>query len=1264
MPRIDETKVDLADVVPEAKTDSAESEHSVPSLDHIVVPEVVYDSLLRLLDVVIKISEIKDPHSSREKIASSAAKESLVSDFKRYRELKIEVRGKREEDFEDQLLTDFVSRNVFDTFAAEMKHVIGHEKVISLILQYVVDRECANPPQFATPDERFVLARCLPHLLLMIDGDWRSSCFDASSKAYMGARPRGGVKPFQMFCKRYAVIPLIGDQSVRTLSILERSPNFDNMSADLKLKWGDRLKYKFKKGFELQQSWPQIRADFESFGTRFQLMLNRLHRVPFLKELGERNVELSVEVFFTTLEGISLLCQWTGFLQSVMAWKYTHPCELEDLILRFGDEFRHAAGREYEQVVKHNFTPDELSMFADIVSMVKGLNSLMAGAETTIAPILRFHVHHSVQQLVQGDLLAMLHRADKTKNGSMPVMLQIRSVAADWLGGIEARENYKTHKRSKGTHYATHPARMVGPTHTQLSLLRVLVRSLYDDKAHGRAAKGMFGRCPVDKHDVALLRRWYHESFFYSNLMNLGTTLKQCSNLSFLWLREFWLERTRCIQFSIEESMPWLLTEHVTTQVASTAMPETFLHTLDIYNDAANCSLHELGRQHLYDEVEAEASVVLDHLMYMQADEIYKHCKDSAASMCLDHTFKFRMEEIKGRAYLTVGAQRLDFIMRQKHVQLLGRTVDLSYLLAQVVASRLSVDIETSLRKFESSDATGVVELQSMLQVLRETHTLLSKHLDLSSFDDLLREADQNFAPTIKQGRIGAHLAYSLLQDVLANSAYNSFTQRFVRSSVEVRTDVEYTAPKKHWADSVYGATCAKAFKSINELQKGYFGRAHIEAILELCSNELSALLEACKEYLEQKLEILGEMTTLLAQPGGLENFTFEIKLPTSTIEVYRFFNDRLSPLLGIEDIKLEVFQLFREVGNCLYFLKDLSAAVDVRDQFRFIAVAPLLGIVPDTLPSKAPKACLVESPFVTTLNALQQVAERSKDEFQFSVHKLTIQALGAASKRAALLALPPMVHPGEPYVNVSLFQSAIRVVDSAVSKLGLRDVWSRVLPPAKERRSKDRDKKESKPSASASASALKFPTDGPESLFQADRLRPSRFLHIWSSLLFLFNCRNPESSSSSDDEEDGSDPETGRKTISQNQRFESTTDLEVFGHGFGFAGSVLLHVLGQRAAYELTDYSSAILRLRKYEESLPLNVQEALFANVEEEEMEEVNEFIDSLQAQKDLHENVFALLDAQASKLSSAALHTRNPDQAASVGRGVYSPPAVWDD
>lgn len=57
-------------------------------------------------------------------------------------------------------------------------------------------------------------------------------------------------------------------------------------------------------------------------------------------------------------------------------------------------------------------------------------------------------------------------------------------------------------------------------------------------------------------------------AFTFSSLLlciRSAEALQQCCDLSQLWFREFFLELTmgRRIQFPIEMSMPWILTDHI-----------------------------------------------------------------------------------------------------------------------------------------------------------------------------------------------------------------------------------------------------------------------------------------------------------------------------------------------------------------------------------------------------------------------------------------------------------------------------------------------------------------------------------------------------------------------------------------------------------------------------------------------------------------------------------------------------------------------------
>ena len=1175
------------------------------------VPEVVYDALLRLLDVVVRLSELKgDP-----------VKQSIAADCARYKDLKIELeepdyepeatassnkqkdRGggrRREDDFEDQLLRGFLDRNIFTTFRTEVKKVRDHDRLLAGVLRHAIER--LNGEVFVTPEDKFGLIRSVPHLLLMIDGSTRFDNFP-----YVG-----GLKPIQKVFKRFPLVPLFADQTLVLAKVLERSKNFpsaeqgvkSSADAEVRRKWGadmrrlrhevPGLKQKFKDAYKIELPWPAMRQTYELFLSRLSLMMNRLQRAPFLKELNEANVDTAREVFELAREGLCHLSSWSTLLQMFLAWKYTNPCSESRLTELRGQAYMDEPGRQYEQCIRYNLSLEEQSIFVDVVSMIKGLEGQMRAAESTIAPIIRFHLHHCIQQLAQGDLQPILHRVDKRKRDAISLLLQIRSVAADWVDGLEPREDYKLYKRNKGQVHAQHPARVVSASATQLQLLRVLVRSLYDDASpYTTASTGMFGRADLERHDVKKLKEFYEDSFYYPHLLNFAPTLKATSELSFLWFREFWLGKLSCIQFEIEKSLPWILTGHViANRVTAPAMLQSMLYTLDVYNDAAHAALHVLQQQHLYDEIEAEASVVLEQALFTLSEDLYNHYKDQAASICLEKTYKFKLEEMKNRAYLTTEKRRFETILSQRHVQLLGRSVNMRFLLGQLVTTKLSLDVDMAIKKFEASDVCCLAELHAMLQVVQQTHNELSSPgmagggplLELDSFLDIFNEVNGTYSPAVLKGRISAQFFYALTQDLFGNFAYNSFTQRFVRSP---KTIIEFDLPpvKKTFVDAVFGPMCHKALKNACELQKGFFGRAHLESYLALPGSgpqDVPVLVNECLRFLEFRIQALSYAIEALSQPDGLESFSLDKTASHTSVLAFAFFEARLGGLLqSFDDLKLEVFQMFREVGNCVAFLRDLGECLDVRDQFHFVAVAPFLGLAPD---SPAADGGVGGTPLVATLQAYRVLLEKSKDEHQIIVNRATVGTMADLAKGTAEMA-------GHTFAHRGLFHAVLQGIDDILYKFDLRSRW-----------------------------ALCNPKHGHPALLLAPsgnaKLRPARFVHVWSSLCFLFNMQNQEP-----------DPEAAPQ---EREWFAEYTDLEMFGHGMSFAGCLFTHLLDQRAVYELTDYSYEVLRLRNLEEALPKDRQQRAFSGVSPQDMDTVNEFIDGVQAQRDLHASLFALYAA----------------------------------
>src|SRR5690348_14842540 len=102
------------------------------------------------------------------------------------------------------------------------------------------------------------------------------------------------------------------------------------------------------------------------------------------------------------------------------------------------------------------------------------------------------------------------------------------------------------------------------------------------------------------------------------------------TDLGDLWYREFYLELTKRLQFPIDMSLPWILTDNILESKEASTMEYVF-YPLDLYNDAANRALSSLHQQFLYDEIEAEVNLCFDQLIFKLSEQIYAYFKTQAA---------------------------------------------------------------------------------------------------------------------------------------------------------------------------------------------------------------------------------------------------------------------------------------------------------------------------------------------------------------------------------------------------------------------------------------------------------------------------------------------------------------------------------------------------------------------------------------------------------------------------------------------------------
>ncbi|XP_019384017.1 PREDICTED: cytoplasmic FMR1-interacting protein 1 [Crocodylus porosus] len=477
---------------------------------------------------------------------------------------------------------------------------------------------------------------------------------------------------------------------------------------------------------------------------------------------------------------------------------------------------------------------------------------------------------------------------------------------------------------------------------TNLYMVRTMLESLIADKSGSKKTL----RSSLEGPTILDIEKFHRESFFYTHLINFSETLQQCCDLSQLWFREFFLELTmgRRIQFPIEMSMPWILTDHI-LETKEASMMEYVLYSLDLYNDSAHYALTKFKKQFLYDEIEAEVNLCFDQFVYKLADQIFAYYKIIAGGLLLDKRLRSECKN-QGASIHLPSSNRYETLLKQRHVQLLGRSIDLNRLITQRISAAMYKSLELAIGRFESEDLTSIVELDGLIEINKMTHKLLSRYMTLDSFDAMFREANHNVSAPY--GRITLHVFWELNYDFLPNYCYNGSTNRFVRTvlpfSQEFQRDKQPNAQPQYLCGS---KALNLAYSSIYSNYRNFVGPPHFKVICRLLGYQgiavvMEELLKVVKsllqgtilQYVKTLMEVMPKICRLprheYGSPGILE-----------------FFHHQLKDIVEYAELKTVCFQNLREVGNAVLFCLLIEQSLSLEEVCDLLHAAPFQNILP-----------------------------------------------------------------------------------------------------------------------------------------------------------------------------------------------------------------------------------------------------------------------------------------------------------------------------
>nr|CAD7203694.1 unnamed protein product [Timema douglasi] len=504
-------------------------------------------------------------------------KSSVKNDYSTYRRAAqfLKVMADSQTLQESQNLSMFLAtqNKIRDTVKENLEKIPGYEELLADVVNICV--HMFETKMYLTPTEKHMLVKVMGFGLFLMDSDLCNiNKLDQKKKLKLERIDR--------IFKNLEVVPLFGDMQIAPFNYIKRSKHFDPS------KWPLSSSNNISPQADLMVHLPQIREDHvkyiselarysnESFvGFNKGKSVKDLEKGRYIllsfgaqkRDAGEGNLVVGIihstvqthdnqtisqvtttyketrtdaenkETSELALRGLQLLSEWTSVVTELYSWKLLHPTDHHQ-----NKECPQEA-EEYERATRYNYTDEEKFALIEVIAMIKGLQVLMARMETVFADAIRRNIYAELQDFVQLVLREPLRKAIKNKKDLIrSIIVSVRETCADWQRGVEPQADpaLKGKKDPDNGFGIKVPRRNVGPSSTQLYMVRTMLESLIADKSGGKRTL----RKDIDGQYLVQIDQFHKTSFYWNYLLGFSASLQDCCDLSQLWYREFYLEMT------------------------------------------------------------------------------------------------------------------------------------------------------------------------------------------------------------------------------------------------------------------------------------------------------------------------------------------------------------------------------------------------------------------------------------------------------------------------------------------------------------------------------------------------------------------------------------------------------------------------------------------------------------------------------------------------------------------------------------------------
>ncbi|XP_026330078.1 cytoplasmic FMR1-interacting protein-like, partial [Hyposmocoma kahamanoa] len=428
-------------------------------------------------------------------------KSSVKNDYSTYRRAAqfLKVMSDSQSLQESQNLSMFLAtqNKIRDTVKDALEKITGYEDLLCDVVNISV--HMYENKMYLTPSEKHMLVKVMGFGLFLMDSEvCNINRLDQKKKLRLDRIDR--------IFKNLEVVPLFGDMQIAPFNYIKRSKHYDPSKWPLSSSVTPPSPQA-----DLMIHLPQIREEHQNYISELARYSNEVTTT--FKEAGSDSENKAVTEL--CLRGLQLLAAWCSVVTELCSWKLLHPTD-HTVNPRCPPD-----AEEYERATRYNYTSEEKFALIEVIAMIKGLQVLMARMETVFADAARRSIYAELQDFVQLALREPLRKAIKNKKDLIrSIIVSVRETCGDWARGCEPQQDpvLRGKKDGEASFTIKVPRRNVGPSSTQLYMIRTQLEALISDKSGGRRTL----RKDLDANTLQQLEAFHTQSKYWGALLNLS----------------------------------------------------------------------------------------------------------------------------------------------------------------------------------------------------------------------------------------------------------------------------------------------------------------------------------------------------------------------------------------------------------------------------------------------------------------------------------------------------------------------------------------------------------------------------------------------------------------------------------------------------------------------------------------------------------------------------------------------------------------------